>query len=140
MLKRIKASFITLFALTFLAVPALVPATVSAAATDNIQTQLCTGIGDATGSGDTTCGTEGAGGDNSTITNLLTKIVNIFTLVVGIIAVLMIIIGGFKYITSGGESSNISGAKNTIIYAIIGLIIVALAQVIVHFVVNKVTS
>jgi hypothetical protein len=59
---------------------------------------------------------------------------------VGIIAVLMIIIGGFKYITSGGESSNISGAKNTIIYAIIGLVIVALAQIIVHFVVNKVTS
>jgi hypothetical protein len=46
----------------------------------------------------------------------------------------MIIIGGLKYITSGGESSNVSGAKNTIIYAIVGLIVVALAQFIVHFV------
>jgi len=139
MLKRIKASFVTLFALAFVAVPALVPATVSA---DNIQDSLCSGINSATtgNAGDTSCGATGANGDNSTITNLLNKIVNIFTLVVGIIAVLMIIIGGFKYITSGGESSNISGAKNTIIYAIIGLVIVALAQIIVHFVVNKVTS
>ena len=46
----------------------------------------------------------------------------------------MIIVGGIKYITSGGDSGNISGAKNTIIYAVIGLIIVALAQMLVHYV------
>ena len=49
----------------------------------------------------------------------------------------MIIVGGLRYITSGGESSNISGAKTTIIYALVGLVIVALAQFIVHFVLNK---
>jgi hypothetical protein len=78
--------------------------------------------------------------DANGVNELLRKAVNIISAVVGVIAVIMIIIGGFKYITSGGESSNVSGAKNTIIYAIIGLIIVALAQVIVHFVLNQSTT
>jgi hypothetical protein len=52
----------------------------------------------------------------------------------------MIIYGGFRYITSGGESGSISSAKNTILYAIIGLIIVALAQFIVKFILAKATG
>jgi hypothetical protein len=56
------------------------------------------------------------------------------------VAVIMIIVGGLKYITSGGDSNNVSSAKSTIIYAIIGLVVVALAQFIVQFVLNKVTS
>jgi hypothetical protein len=52
----------------------------------------------------------------------------------------MIIWGGFKYITSGGDTGNVSGAKNTLIFAIVGLIIVALAQFVVHFVLNTATS
>ena len=52
----------------------------------------------------------------------------------------MIVVGGLKYITSGGDSSNVTGAKNTILYAIIGLIIVALAQLLVRFVLRTVTS
>ncbi|MDQ3064760.1 MAG: pilin [bacterium] len=74
------------------------------------------------------------------INNLIGSIINIFTLVVGVVSVLMIIIGGFKYITSGGDSSNVSGAKNTILYAIIGLVIVALAQTIVRFVLGRVLA
>jgi len=54
--------------------------------------------------------------------------------------VIMIIVGGFRYITSGGESGNVSGAKNTLIYAIVGLVIVALAQIIVHYVLNTASS
>ena len=67
-------------------------------------------------------------------------VINIFSLVVGVIAVIMIIIGGLKYITSGGDSVNVTSAKNTILYAIVGLIIVALAQIIVRFVLAKVTT
>jgi hypothetical protein len=52
----------------------------------------------------------------------------------------MIIFGGFKYITSGGESGNVTSAKNTIIYAVIGLVIVAFAQFIVQFVLGKITA
>lgn len=64
--------------------------------------------------------------------------INVLSLVVGIIAVIMIIIGGLKYIISSGDSSNINSAKNTILYALIGLVIVAMAQVLVRFVVTKV--
>ena len=82
---------------------------------------------------DTATGTE-------RIQTIVTTIVNIFSIVVGIVAVIMIVVGGFKYITSGGDSGNITSAKNTIVYAVIGLVIVALAQFIVQFVLNKVNS
>lgn len=74
------------------------------------------------------------------ITNIVTVIVNIFSIIVGIVAVIMIIWGGFKYITSGGDSGNITSAKNTIIYAILGLVIVALAQFLVQFVLERVVT
>jgi hypothetical protein len=60
--------------------------------------------------------------------------------IVGIVAVIMIIVGGLRYITSGGNDTSVTGAKNTILYAIIGLIIVALAQVLVRFTLSKVAS
>jgi cytochrome bd-type quinol oxidase subunit 2 len=75
-----------------------------------------------------------------TVNNIIAQVINIFSLVVGVVSVIMIIIGGLKYITSGGDSGNVSGAKNTILYAIVGLVIVALAQVVVHFVLSKVTN
>jgi uncharacterized membrane protein len=67
---------------------------------------------------------------------LASKVVNIFSIVVGVIAVIMVIYGGFRYIISGGDSGKVGNAKNTLIYAIVGLIIVALAQLIVHYVLN----
>lgn len=72
------------------------------------------------------------------VDSVIRTIINILSLIVGIVAVIMIIIGGLKYITSSGDANNISSAKNTILYAIIGLIIVALAQVIVRFVLDQV--
>jgi len=83
------------------------------------------------------------GADDPTKTGVaktIAVVINLLSLVVGVVAVIMIIIGGFKYIISGGDSNSISSAKNTILYAIIGLVIVALAQVIVKFVLNKVTG
>jgi hypothetical protein len=59
------------------------------------------------------------------------------SIVVGAVSVLMIIYGGFRYITSGGDSGRVGNDKNTLVYAIIGLVIVALAQVIVHFVLGE---
>jgi hypothetical protein len=74
------------------------------------------------------------------VSNIVQLIVNVFSWIVGVIAVIMIIIGGLRYITSGGDSGNITTAKNTILYAIIGLIIVALAQIVVRFVIGQVTA
>jgi hypothetical protein len=52
----------------------------------------------------------------------------------------MIILGGLKYITSGGDAQKVASAKSALIYAIVGLVIVALAQAIVRFVLGKATS
>ena len=49
----------------------------------------------------------------------------------------MIVIGGFRYVISSGNDQAVSGAKNTIIFALVGLVIVALAQFIVHFVIGN---
>ena len=75
-----------------------------------------------------------------TVSNVLRIALNGFSLVVGVIAVIMVIVGGLKYITSSGDSSNVTSAKNTILYALVGLVVVALAQVIVRFVINKATT
>lgn len=90
----------------------------------------CKGVG-------LSAGTKGCSSPGVSINDVIKSVVNIISGIVGVVAVIMIIWGGFKYITSGGDSSNVSGAKNTIIYAIIGLVIVALAQLIVHFVLGQ---
>lgn len=71
------------------------------------------------------------------INDTIKLVINLLSFIVGVVAVIMIIIAGLKYITSGGDSNNVASAKNTILYAIIGLVIVALAQVIVRFVLQK---
>lgn len=72
------------------------------------------------------------------IDKLLADALNIFSVIVGVLAVIMIIYAGFRYVTSGGNPENTKSARNTILYAIIGLVIVAFAQLIVKFVLSKV--
>lgn len=62
---------------------------------------------------------------------LLTSVINWFLTLVGLIAVIMLIIGGFRYLTSGGNQEAVEKAKNTILYAIIGIVIVILSYAIV---------
>lgn len=71
------------------------------------------------------------------ISDVIRGALNVISAIVGIVAVVMIIFGGYRYITAGGDSGKVSTAQTTIIYAIIGLIIVALAQVIVRFVLSQ---
>lgn len=65
---------------------------------------------------------------------------NLLSLAAGIAAVIMLIIAGIRYATSGGDSGGVSGAKNTIIYAIIGIAIVAMSQLIVRFVIARING
>ncbi len=76
---------------------------------------------------------------DASFSGLTKRIINIFSVVVGTVSVIMIIIGGFRYIISGGDSAGVSGAKNTILYAIVGLVIVLFAQVIIRFVLTNVS-
>lgn len=62
---------------------------------------------------------------------LLIAVINWFLGLVGLLAVLMLIYGGFRYLTSGGNEESTTKAKNTIIYAIIGIVIVILSYAIV---------
>ena len=66
------------------------------------------------------------------------NITNTVLYVVMIIAVIMLIVGGIRYIVSGGDAKKVTDAKNTILYAIIGLIICFLAYAIVNFVVKTI--
>jgi hypothetical protein len=140
MVRRLISKISAVFALTLtggllLAAPAaLTPVAAYAASpayvADSVQ-DACAGI-DLGGGGN--CKSDGG-----KLTGLVRDIIGLLSIIVGIAAVIMIIIGGLKYITSGGDSSKVSGAKSTIVYAIVGLIVASLAQVIVHFVLSKTT-
>lgn len=81
-------------------------------------------------------------GRNQTVNNnsifgpngILTKAARLLAIVVGLASVIMIIVGGFQYVMSSGDPGNITNAKNTILYAIIGLLVALLAQGIISFV------
>lgn len=60
-------------------------------------------------------------------------IINTILMVLGIVAVIVIIIGGFRYVTSQGDENGVKQGKNSIIYAVVGLVIAMLAFVIVNF-------
>lgn len=64
-------------------------------------------------------------------------VVNVMLFAIGAIAVIMIVIGGIKYTLSNGDSSAVTSAKNTIMYAVIGLVVAILAYAIVNFVIDQ---
>lgn len=71
--------------------------------------------------------------------SIFTTVVNVLLFVIGALSVIMLIWGGIRYTTSGGNSSSVTAAKNTIMYAIIGLVIAFLAFAIVNWVLGAVT-
>ena len=85
-------------------------------------------------------GATGQKDESRTANAIVEDVVNWFLFIVGAIAVIMLIYGGFKYITSGGDASNVTAAKNTILYAVIGLIVVVLAGAIVNFAIDFATA
>ncbi len=68
----------------------------------------------------------------------ITSILNAIIGVIGLVAVVFIIIGGVNYMTSAGDSGKVKKAKDTILYAAIGLIACALAFAIVNFVIKSI--
>ncbi|MDO4611407.1 MAG: pilin [Candidatus Saccharibacteria bacterium] len=71
-----------------------------------------------------------------TATDFVTNILGWFIGIAGIVAAIFLVVGGIGYVTSAGDASKLQKSKNTIMYALIGLAIVGLAQVIVVFVSN----
>ncbi len=66
---------------------------------------------------------------------VFTTVSNVMLFIVGAISVIMVVVGGLRYVISGGNSGNITGAKNTILYAVVGLVIAMLAYAVVNFVI-----
>jgi hypothetical protein len=73
-----------------------------------------------------------------TLHDIIVRIINIVSSLVAVASVIMIMVGGFRYVTSGGDSARVGTAKSTITNALIGLVIAVFAQVIVRFVLSKV--
>lgn len=71
-----------------------------------------------------------AGGIFQTVTNIL-------LFLIGAVSVIMLIIGGIRYVVSGGDQAAVTAAKNTILYAIVGIIVAFLAYAAVSFVINQ---
>ena len=70
------------------------------------------------------------GGNNS----IFSRVTNILLFLVGAISVIMLIIGGIRYVISGGDQAQVTSAKNTILYAIVGIVVAFLAYAAVNFV------
>jgi hypothetical protein len=131
-MNKVKIIFASLMTATLMLVP--VAALAQTQVSNDITSGLCNGSNNGQGG---SC--DSADQSQDQIQGLVTTIINIFSWVVGVVSVLMIIYGGFQYITSGG-GEGVGKAKNIIMYAIIGLVVVAFAQVIVHFVLGSITS
>jgi len=83
-----------------------------------------------------TVGTE----NDTNLEGNVTGIINAVIGVLGILAVVVIILGGIQYMTSNGDSGKVKKAKDTILYGIIGLVIVILSAAIVNFVIANVAK
>ena len=75
--------------------------------------------------------------NTNSVNNPIQTIIGLLLFAIGTISVIMIIVGGIRYVISNGEASRIKSAKDTILYAVIGLIVSLLAYAIVNFVLTQ---
>ncbi len=80
----------------------------------------------------------GKGGSSNPVISNLEKITKIIAFVTGAAAVIMILIGSIQYVISNGDANRVSSAKNTIIYALVGVAVVALSASLIEFVLNRI--
>ncbi|MFZ2494721.1 MAG: hypothetical protein WAW60_03070 [Candidatus Saccharimonadales bacterium] len=121
--KHISLTAMTVFALSFVVLPA------TSVAAANFDGGIKEGSNSAQGK-DQPGELFGESGVFKTVTNILLYIV-------GAISVIMLIIGGIRYVVSGGDQSAVTAAKNTILYAIVGIVVAILAFAAVNFVVES---
>ena len=73
-------------------------------------------------------------------TGTFRTITNVLLYLIGAISVIMLIVGGLRYVVSGGDSTAVQNAKNTILYAIVGIVVAILAYAVVSFVITSFTG
>jgi hypothetical protein len=94
---------------------------------------LCEGADD--GSANVSC-TDDTSGD--TVSEIVRVAIRIFQAIIGVISLFVMLTGGLNYITSGGDSAKTKSARERIMYAVIGLVIVGIAEILVQFALNRV--
>jgi hypothetical protein len=75
----------------------------------------------------------GAGG-------IFTVIANTLVFLIGAISVIYLIVGGLRYVTSGGDSKAVTAAKDTILYAVVGVVVAVISFALIQFVVNALNN
>ena len=125
-MKKIFLSLVILLSSTFSALPGTVLAA-------NAVEQACSGLNSLSSSNK--CGT-----GQASVNNIVASVTKLISYIVGAVAVLVIIFAGFRFITSGGSNENTNSARNILMYAVIGLVIAVIAQLIVHLVINSASS
>lgn len=135
-MKALKARFSAIGLLLVLFVTFSTPLALSpvAMAQGDIFKDACDSASDST-----TCKSAASKNDPLTGTNgTLDKVSSIIAVIAGIVAVVVIILSGFRYVTSGGDTQKIASAKNTLIGAIVGLVIIVVARGIIVLVLKSI--
>ena len=86
------------------------------------------------------CGCKDAESDKDNLTKVIGSIVSAVIAILGVVAIIFIVVGGIGYMTSTGDAGKVKKAKDTILYACIGLIICALAFAITQFVISTLNN
>lgn len=132
-MKKIKQVVLVLVALCGIAtLPLLAPVTVAAQASDQA---ACEGLG-GTPTADGGCTIQ----DEPDIETTIARIIQIMSAIAGIASVIMIIVAGFRFVTANGDANTVAAARRTMAYALIGVVIVAISQTIVWFVLRSATG
>ncbi|MEX0749022.1 MAG: hypothetical protein WD467_02005 [Candidatus Saccharimonadales bacterium] len=80
------------------------------------------------------------GGDSPELIDTVKTVIDVLLLVLGAVAVIMLVIGAFRFVVSGGDSNAVQGARNTILYAIVGIIVAFLSWAAVDFVIDQLAN
>lgn len=141
MIQNIRRHFSAIVtSLVLLVVPMVAaPAMAYAAASNiNIDNNLSCGSNVDVNTAAGNCGGTATGSGH--VNTLISNIINVFSAIIGAIAVIMLIYGGLQFGIGGNDPGKVGNARNTITYALVGLVVVGVAQFLVQFVLNRVAN
>ncbi|MCA9348771.1 hypothetical protein KC878_01340 [Candidatus Saccharibacteria bacterium] len=78
-------------------------------------------------------------GGGTKLTSVVKNLLTVLSWVAGVISVIMMVVSGIQISVANGDASKVGRARNSIIYAVVGLVVVILAQTIVRFALNNIT-
>ena len=80
----------------------------------------------------------GQSSNKNPVISVLKIVIDVIAVIIGIAAVIVLIVSGMRMITSQGDAQSVATARSTIIYALIALVVAALAPFLVGFVLNAI--